>query len=401
MNPIFRLRPVLFPMVLVALLAAGATLPASGARKAPRASTPPPDDSTLFARLIGIVATGDEPGRGGFVSKEGVPDEAAVELAELLAHEGVPGWRERARRTIEWTWGLYDSVGGGFLHGTRDASHSETSFDKNTKDNALRLENRVDAWLDGRSRADERAVRAILDFFERVLLDGRGGFVAGQIGDRDLVPSANGLAIHAYLTWSAATGETRWRDFALKSIDRVWETEWDPQLGVLHRDGFGNLRAMPQLEDQVEMGRAMVLAAHLAGRAQDLAGARQIGDLLLTRFEDTKNGGMRSQAVPAKDGAVKKASRESGENARASRFLAELAAESGEEKYRTAARRLVAVFAPGIEKPSSECADWALAVWALDHAEFPDRPNWQAAAPDAPTHRIFQVPPLKRGHRGR
>jgi uncharacterized protein YyaL (SSP411 family) len=314
----------------------------------------------------------------------------------------VPGWREGARRTVEWTWSLYDSVGGGFLHGTRDVSHTTTSFDKNTRDNSRRLENRVDAWLDGRSAEDERAVRAVLDFFERVLLDGRGGFVAGQIGDRDLVPSANGLAIHAYLSWAAATGETRWRDFALKSIDRVWETEWDPKLGVLHRDGFGNLRAAPQLDDQVEMGRAMVLAAHLAGRASDLEGARAIGDLLLSRFEDTRNGGMRAQAVPAKDGETKKAPRESGENARAARFLAELAAETGDEKYHDAARRLVGVFTPELEKPSPECAEWALAVRALTRPEFPDKPTWQAPVADRPTHRIFQVPPLhpkgRRGH---
>lgn len=333
-------------------------------------------------RLVERVAAGWDSARGGFVTRDGAPMESAVELAFALGRErGEREWTARARQTVRWTLGLYDSTGGGFFSRTRDADPMNSSFEKWTEPNARRLENLIDAWGAGGGEADREAAARVVDYFERVLMDPRGGFVAGQSGDRDLQPEANGFAIHAWLAWAAATADPRVRDFALKSLDRVWESSWNADFGLLRRDQFGDLRAAPQLEDQVEMGRALVLATHLGGRAADLARSKTLGEMLLARYEDPQKGGFASQASP-KQGKVKRSGRDAGENARAVRFLAELASITGEPKYREAALRASRAFARDLEKANgAAAAEWALALRAIAAPDLPRRPAWQAAPP--------------------
>jgi uncharacterized protein YyaL (SSP411 family) len=352
------------------------------------AAQAPPGHDARTDRLIEQVAAGWDSARGGFVTRDGAPMESAVELAFALGRErGEPRWTARARQTVRWTLGLYDSTGGGFFSRTRDADRMSSSFEKWTEPNARRLENLIDAWHAGGGAVDREAVAdrgvatRVVDYFERVLMDPRGGFVAGQSGDRDLQPRANGFAIHAWLAWAAATSDPRVRDFALKSLDRVWTSSWNPDFGLLRRDPFGELRSAPQLEDQTEMGRALVLAAHLGGRAADLARAKTLGEMLLARYEDPQKGGFASQASP-KQGKVKRSGRDAGENARAARFLAELASVTGERKYREAALRASRAFARDLEKASGEpAAEWALALRAIAAPDLPRRPVWQAAEP--------------------
>jgi uncharacterized protein YyaL (SSP411 family) len=357
----------------------------------PAALAAPPSDEVLLRKLTGFVAASYDSARGGFVTRGRTPNAAAIELAWRLAEGGDAAWRARARRGVEWTWTLYDSVGGGFLEGERDARRDVAAFEKRTDSNAWRLENLVDAWIDARTEAgraagshpdaDRRAIRQVLDFIDRVLIDPRGGFVAGQVGDRELVPAANGPAIHATLRWAAASGEPRWRDFAWKSLDRLWAMGWNTEFGFLRRGPMGNVISVPRLDDQVEMGRAFVLAAHVAGRQSDLDRARAIGELLLRHFEDRKQGGMRWQVSVAKDGRVKSAARDPEPNARAARFLTELASVTGDAKFRDAARRLVDHFVPNRNRPALDDADWVFALRGLTRTDLPARGEWKTAAP--------------------
>src|SRR5262249_51924894 len=142
----------------------------------------------------------------------------------------------------------------------------------------------------------------IADFMDRVLADGRGGFIAGQVGDRALVPEANGEAVRAGLRWAAATADPRTRDLALQSLDRGGESCRVDGLGRMRPDELGDAAGAPRLTDQTEMGRAFVLGAHLAGRQADLDRARKLGDLLLAHFEDPEKGGFAEHATPRGEG---------------------------------------------------------------------------------------------------
>ncbi len=322
----------------------------------------PSADQQLYERLSAQVAAGWDQDHHAFVDRSEAPSSAALELSIRRAGETEGDWRERAARTMDFTWTLYDSVGGGFMENAKNADPMHPSFDKRGDTNARRLENLVDMMEAGYGKPARRRAAQVIDYFDRVLLDGRGGFMPSQIGDRFLLPEVNGLAIHAWLRWSAATGDVRRRDFALLSIDRVWRKCWDPRFGLMRKGDFDMVISPPLLVDQVETGRACLLSAQVVGREIDRKRAIQLGDLILARFEDPKRGGFYTRAVPDKKGETKKAPIVSEENARAARFLCELSAATGEARYRAAARRAWLAFGDKLEKETLGAAEWALAV---------------------------------------
>jgi uncharacterized protein YyaL (SSP411 family) len=268
-------------------------------------------------------------------------------------------------------------VGGGFYQKTANALHTDPSFEKRTDANAARLENLVEAWQLDSNDVLRRHANAVADFFDRVLADGRGGYVDGQTGDRQLVPRSNGMAIRAWLEWAAASAAPRARDFGLKSLDRTWSECWADSLGMLRHNAFGEVSMAPQLVDQVEMGRAYLMGAHLGSREVDLQHAVAIGELIERNFADPKKGTWRTQASPDKSGKIKSAASDPAENSRAALFLAELASVSGDGRWREAARRGINAWSDNIDHAGESAGDWALALRALSGADLPQRPEWK------------------------
>ena len=372
--------------ILLALVAAPLALAAEPAVAAPaRAGSPesaaetrPVDEQARQERLSAAVAATFDSARGGFVAKGGVPAESAVELALALGRSGTEEpWRSRALVTLDWTHSLMDTMSGGFVTRTPKSTAEGAAFETRTDVNARRLWVLLAAWKatgDPRYRKDAGRVAGFMD---RVLLDGRGGFVSAQVGDRELVPAHNGIAIRGWLAWASLDADTRPRDFALRSIERVWQTSFDA-LGVLLRRGsMGEVLTWPQLSDQVEMGRALVYAYRLVGREKDLERARGLGLVMLDKFEDRARGGFMTQARPKKDGTIQKAERDPVENAQAVRFMAELAAATGDRTFHEAGRRAFSAFAREQEKAEGQAADWALAQRALLDPELPEPVAWR------------------------
>jgi uncharacterized protein YyaL (SSP411 family) len=376
------------PLALAAEPAVAA--PARAGVPSTPATTRPVDERARLERLCDLVAASYDTARGGFVDKGGVPSESAVELGLLLGRDAAGAdWKLRSLATIAWTRSLMDTMSGGFVTRRPRSSAEGAAFETRTDVNGRRLAVLLAAW---RATGDERYRKdagRVAGFMDRVLLDGRGGFVSAQVGDRELEPASNGVAIHAWLTWAAANANPVSRDFALRSIERVWETCFDP-LGVLLRRGsFGEVLQWPQLSDQVEMGRALVLSWRLCGRQKDLERARGLGRVMIEKFEDRARGGFMTQARPKKDGTMHRAGREAPENARAALFLAELAAATGDSEFRDAARRGWAPFEEAREKAGLAGADWALAQRALLDPEAPAAPNWRAAVDAQATPRVI------------
>ncbi len=354
------------------------------------AARPATQEAVLYERLCGQVAAAYDSARGGFVTRGGAPIESEIELAFALGREqGEPLWTARAHRTLDWMHALYDSTGGGYFLSLRDTDPMVSLFEKPTWANARRLENLIDAWRQGGGEAERRTAARVADYMDRVLADGRGGFVAGQMGDRDLVPEANGYAIRAWLRWAAVNSDPRVRDFALKSLDRVWESCWSQGFGLIRRDAFGESPSAPLLVDQAQMGRAFVLGAHIGGREKDLDRARTLGELLLKHFEDTEKGGFGWNATPRGEGKVSRGGRQFDQNAHAAHFMAELASITGDNRYRDAARRAARAFEKNLGRAGVNAAEWALALRALKASDLPPRPKWKEAPkakakPEAP-----------------
>jgi uncharacterized protein YyaL (SSP411 family) len=350
-----------------------------------------PDPKALHERLAEQVAAAYDGDRGGFVTRAQVPVEGAVELALQRAKD--PAWLQRAKTTLGWTHGLLDTLTGGYVHGGRGRDDAST-LDKRADSNGRRLELLVDAWQVTDDEGYRRDADRVVDWAERVLLDGRGGFVSAQIGDRTLEPAANGAMLHGWLIYAAATHDARRRNFALQSLDRVWNECWMQPLGLVRKNEMGDLAKEPQLEDQAEMGRAYVLAARLCGRTQDEQRARAIGELVVRRFVD-RNGALLTQSMPNKNGSIRKSRPVASENARAVRFLCELAELTGDARFRAAGARATAALAKDAAKSGLEAADWALAVRASYHAGLPGRGEFVAEAKED------EPPPRKRSVRFR
>ena len=368
-------------MVCALSVLALTAVPALAAKHEKPALVLPTDDRGRFDLVSCRVAACWDSARGGFVAKDGVPSESAMELGLLLGAEPTGGeWKRRALSTLEWTQALTDTLNGGCSSRRVEGGAMGEGLVLRTDVNARRLELLLTAW---RATGDERYrsdATKVAGFIDRVLLDGRGGFVSAQIGDRTLEPAANGLAIHAWLAWATATGSTPRRDFALRSIERVWTSAFDERGVLLRRGEFGEVIVAPQLSDQVEMGRALVMSSRMCGRPADLERAQTLARTMIAKFEDQKDGGFMTRATPKKDGSIRGAPRREDENARAALFLTELAAATGDETYRDFARRVWVAFAKEQEKPDLAAADWALAFRAALAPETTAPPTWQAAA---------------------
>jgi uncharacterized protein YyaL (SSP411 family) len=382
--------------ILFATLFAPVALAAEPAVSAPLPPARAVDEQARLDRLCDQISASFDSARGGYVDKSGVPSESAVELSLALAHDGVKGpWKERALATIDWTRALMDTMSGGFVTRKPRSSAEGAAFETRTDVNGRRLMLLLTAWKETGDPRYRRDALRVAGFMDRVLLDGRGGFVSAQVGDRELEPAANGIAIRAWLAWAAVDGNPAVRDFALRSIERVWETSFDP-LGVLLRRGtLGEVMTWPQLSDQVEMGRALVYSWRLCQRRRDLDRAVGLGRVLLAKFEDEDHGFM-TQARPKKDGTIRKAPCDAGENAEAARFLAELSAATGEPIFHEAGRRALAAFDKAQAKSGGpQAADWALAQRALLAPDVPEPPAWRAQAappPAQPRVIIFRQP---------
>jgi uncharacterized protein YyaL (SSP411 family) len=339
------------------------------------------DDRALYDLACQQVAAAYDSARGGFVAKSHVPSDGAVELGLLRARQAGAGpWREQALATIAWARSLRDTLTGGFVVGGTNDEPTDARAMKPASVNARRLENLNDAWHLTESPGYKNDAAHVVDFFDRALLDGRGGFLTDQGPDLELVPEPNGLAIHAWLGWAAATRDTLRRDFGFRSLDRVWEQCWVPDIGLVRKGAFGEVLESPRLTDQVEMGRALVLAARLADGRADQDRARMLGDLVLTRYQDPVQGGFSVRWEPTRKGTAKRSGHSSAENARAARFLCELTTLTGDTKYREAAQRAWSGLGRELDKPSLEAAEWALALQAALEPALPERPQWPTAA---------------------
>ena len=343
-----------------------------------------PADLALYEKLSALTAAAYDSARGGWVSRDGTPSEAAIELALVRGRDGDALAASRAAATLRWMHALMDTVGGGYVNGTHDMESSSSSLDKFTGPNARRLELLTLAMSGGGNAAVGRDARATADYFERVLSDPRGGFFTGQVGSRDLEPEANGQALVAWWRYAALTGDARRREFCWKTQDRLWAETRDPELGMVRRDTWGNIHDPSLLADQAESGRAYLVAWQYAGRDSDLAHARMLGRLLLAHFEDRAKWGFREEYAYERLGHSRRSPRPFDDNGRAARFLAELGAATGEAEFTSSARRAFSTFAQQMEKPRLETAEWALALRATWAGSGATRATWHAPAKAAP-----------------
>ncbi|MBM3450903.1 MAG: thioredoxin domain-containing protein [Armatimonadetes bacterium] len=168
--------------------------------------------------------------------------------------------------------------------------------------------------------------------------------------DRTLYANWNGMAAHALLVAHQALADRRLLDAALRTLDRF--------LGEAYRasDGFAHALAEPDgsrtVDDQVQMGLALLLAFQATREARYLAVAEEIAQLLDREYRDTSEGGYfdvpRSRAAgPALEVPYKplQDAPTAGANAVAALFLQDLAVITGDATWQARAEEVLTAFA--------------------------------------------------------
>ncbi|MDH4172369.1 MAG: thioredoxin domain-containing protein [Betaproteobacteria bacterium] len=201
--------------------------------------------------------------------------------------------------------------------------------------------------------------------------------------DEKVLVSWNALAIAGMARAGRAFGEDAWLASARRALDFVRTRMWQGgRLLATYKDGRAHLDAY--LDDYAFLMLALIELLQAEFRAEDLAFAEELAQVLLEQFEDGEAGGFfftardherlihrpkpgHDQATPSGNGAAAFA-------------LNWLAALTGEARYAAAAERTLRLFLPGVR---ARPAGFAMLIAALEASLEPPATAIVRGAPDA------------------
>jgi uncharacterized protein YyaL (SSP411 family) len=191
--------------------------------------------------------------------------------------------------------------------------------------------------------------------------------------DKTIYTGWNGMCVSAYVQAGRALGLAEPVAFALKSLDRLLEAVWSPELGLAHvvayGEGVGAARIAGVLEDYGFVANAALDAWEATGELRYFEAARAIGDTMLARFWDAAGGGffdaefdagaigaLRARRKPLQDSPTPSG------NAVAATLLLRLHALTGDAMYEARAMETLETFAGVVEHFGLYAASYGLAL---------------------------------------
>lgn len=173
--------------------------------------------------------------------------------------------------------------------------------------------------------------------------------------DATIYANWNGMMASAYLDAWRAFGWEPCRDFAVRTLDRLWKELYDEKAGMYHQLAGGERRVAGLLDDQVQMAGALLDAFEVTAEPRYLDRAKALADFALAHFWDRQRGGFFDIAVKlhSSDGAAPLEQRRrpvedsptASPNGVAAVVLTKLAHLTGNEEYRTRRDEVVRSFA--------------------------------------------------------
>ncbi|APV48951.1 thioredoxin domain-containing protein [Betaproteobacteria bacterium GR16-43] len=171
--------------------------------------------------------------------------------------------------------------------------------------------------------------------------------------DEKILVSWNALMIGGMARAARAFGKPEWLASARKALEFVRERMWkNERLLATYKDGRAHLDAY--LDDHAFLLAALLEVMQAGFEAKDLAWAEALGDVLLEEFQDEKDGGFFFTAhgheplihrpKPGHDNATPSG------NGVAALALTRLAYLTGEMRFREAAERTLALYAPAMAR---------------------------------------------------
>jgi hypothetical protein len=195
----------------------------------------------------------------------------------------------------------------------------------------------------------EADVAALLALAAAKMRAARKGRTAPFV-DRAVYTNWNAMMAEAFFEASGVLGRHDCREFALRTLERLWSEAWQEGVGMAHRAGAAAPAVL--LDDQVQAASAAIAAFEHTGGVQWLERAQQLAQLIVERFRDPRGGfydtaeadstGFLSQrARPIQDAPTPSP------NAVAALVFLRLHAATGELEYRAEAEAALRAFAGG------------------------------------------------------
>ena len=353
--------------------------------KAPAAASHSALDTSIVSNVAQSVLDAFDAEYGGFGDEPKFPHPDALELALRQYQRS----QDKAFLTIATLTldkmalgGIYDPVEGGFFRYSTTRDWSIPHFEKMLEGNAGLLANSLRVFQVTGEQRYAGLASDVMRYLDTVLSDRQqGGFYGSQDADeeyyalfhaerqarpapfvdRTLYVDWNAQMASAYLLAAGVLADGRPQEFALRTLDRLWQVCWSEGSGMGHYyEGQPHLPGL--LADQVYMGMALLDAYKATGDWRCIDQAEGLAAFCLAALADA--GGGFADSVEQADAVGNLRSRlvSLPSNVVAARFLLRLSWLTDNEAYGAAARGALARFSGSYERLGYFAAPYALAV---------------------------------------
>ena len=263
----------------------------------------------ILAEIIRSVMAQVDRVHGGYGQGQKFIHPAANEfLLSLSETTGESAYLAAACRTLDRMreGEIHDAREGGFFRTTTGADWTQPHREKLLHEHAGLLANSLHAFrLTGRGEYRAMA-EEIIGYLDRKLLDPRRGAFLGcedflrrendasageffAIIDEHVYSDANAQTASAYLDAARLLGRADCQERAFGILDFLWQRCRTRDDGVFHyHDGAPRLPGL--LEDQAQVGTALVQAYLASGKAMYLDRARQSAEFIVARLRNPAGG---------------------------------------------------------------------------------------------------------------
>jgi uncharacterized protein YyaL (SSP411 family) len=318
----------------------------------------------IIDHVLDSMVANFDPVHGGFGDAPKFPHADALELAlTQYWYSGDKGLLTIVTKTLDRMakGGIYDNIAGGFFRYSTTRDWTIPHYEKMCEDNARLLAVYLHAYQATGREEYRKNVVEIVDYVSTTLSDQEaGGFYGSQDADeeyyklsgsertnakppyvdRTIYSNWNGLMIRAYLEAAPVLDDPRLMPFALKSIKRILDESYDPNVGVIHHylsSGKPHLRGL--LIDQISFGDALVKAYETTGNREYLEFARRLIQQIDGTLLDKKNGGYYDfAATPDSPGYLNRVEKPLDENSLAAMLLTRLYHFTRDERFHQRAK---------------------------------------------------------------
>ena len=202
---------------------------------------------------------------------------------------------------------LYDHEGGAYFRTSSNSDWSHPHREKLLAEEAGQLANCLRAFRITQRADYRRMAEEIIQYLDTKLFDpascaffgcedwlrneapAAGGDEFFTIIDRCVYTDANAIASVAYLDAAVLLGKPSYRERALTALEFLWENCRSDGAGIFHYfDGAPHVPGL--LQDQAQMGIALLRAYEVTGDADYLDRARRLAEFVLTELKNPAGG---------------------------------------------------------------------------------------------------------------